>query len=400
MTEGWLDIIGMGDDGIASLLPTARARLDAAEVVIASDRLHDHVPDLTAERISWPSPFTALIDRLTQMRGRKVAVLATGDPLWYSVGARIGREFDISELRYHPQISAFQLACARLGWSLPDVETLTAHGRPTEQILPFVAPGACLLVLTAGPDTPGQVARLLTDRGYGPSVMTALSHLGGPREAQVSALASGWKMEVPAFHILAVECVADAGAQVIGRNPGLPDHLFENDGLITKREVRAVTLAKLMPQRGALLWDVGAGCGSVGIEWMRAAPDARAIGVEPREDRRAMAMDNALALGVPKFDVVLGHAPDVLADLPAPDAVFIGGGLSEPVADLALDMLKPLGRLVANAVTLESEAVLFALHARLGGEMTRLSIARARPVGRMTGWGPMMPVTQWSLLKR
>lgn len=396
----WLDIIGMGDDGMASLLPGARARLEAAEVIVASQRLHDLSAGLDAERMTWPSPFDALIGALRKVRGRRVAVLATGDPLWYSVGARIGREIDPAEIRYHPQLSAFQLACARLGWSLPDVETLTAHGRPPEQILPFVAPGAQLLVLTAGSDTPGQIAGLLTDRGYGDSVLTVLAHLGGAGESRISGLASGWARDVPAFHTLAIECVADRNAQVTSRAPGLPDDLFHHDGKITKREVRAVTLSRLMPHRGALLWDIGAGCGSIGIEWMRAARDARAIGIEPRPDRRDIAMENAMALGVPKLDVVLGHAPETLADLPAPDAVFIGGGLSDAVAEASLEALRPLGRLVANAVTLESEAVLLALYARFGGDLTRIAVSRARPVGGLTGWGSLMPVTQWSLLKR
>lgn len=400
MTGAWLDIIGMGDDGAASLLPAARDRLMAAEVVIASSRLHDRLPDLSAERIAWPTPFDALIDRLRGLRGRRVVVLATGDPLWFSVGDRIAQAFDLSELRIHPQVSAFQLACARLGWPLAEVETLTAHGRAPERILPFVASGARLLVLTADGGTPAHVARLLTDRGYGSSVLTVLAHMGGPAETRATGLASGWARVVPDFHVLAVDCVADPDAQITSRAPGLSDDMFHHDGKITKREVRAITVAKLMPQRGALLWDIGAGCGSVGIEWMRAATDARAIGIETREDRRDMAQDNAIALGVPGFDMVLGRAPAVLADLPPPDAVFIGGGLSDAVADAALAALKPLGRLVANAVTLQSETVLAGLHARLGGELTRIAVARARPVGGMTGWGPLMPVTQWSLIKR
>lgn len=400
MTGPWLDIIGVGDDGADSLLPAARARLAAAEVVIASARLHDRLPDLAAERIAWPTPFDALIDRLRALRGRRVAVLATGDPLWFSVGDRIAQAFDLSDLRISPQVSAFQLACARLGWSMSDVETLTAHGRAPERILPFVAPGARLLVLTADGRTPAQVARLLADRRYGSSVLTVLAHMGGSAESRATGLASGWARQVPDFHVLAVDCVADADAQITSRAPGLSDDLFHHDGKITKREVRAITLAKLMPQRGALLWDIGAGCGSVGIEWMRAAMDARAIGIEVRADRRDMALENALALGVPDFDMVLGRAPAVLADLPPPDAVFIGGGLSDTVADAALAALKPLGRLVVNAVTLESETVLSGLHARHGGELTRIAVARARPVGGMTGWGPLMPVTQWSLIKR
>ncbi|MEV8467388.1 precorrin-6y C5,15-methyltransferase (decarboxylating) subunit CbiE [Fluviibacterium sp. DFM31] len=400
MVGKWLDIIGIGDDGMASLLPAARDRLQSAEHVFASDRLHGLTPDLSAERHSWPSPFSALIGDLTALRGKKVAVLATGDPLWFSVGARIGRDIDPAEIRYHPQLSAFQLACARLGWSLADVETLTAHGRPTEQILPFVGPDQRLLVLTADGETPARIAGLLSERGYGGSVLTVLAHMGGDAEQRITGLASGWTQRVPDFHTLAIECIADENAQMLARTPGLPDDVFEHDGKMTKREVRALTLAKLMPKRGALLWDIGCGCGSVAIEWMRAARDARAIGLDPNPDRRAMAAANALALGVPKLDLIDATAPEGLADLPDPDAVFIGGGLSEDTAEVALMALKPLGRLVANAVTLESEAQLIRLHARFGGELTRLSVARARPVGRLTGWDSFMPVTQWSLLKR
>ncbi|MCA8884829.1 MAG: precorrin-6y C5,15-methyltransferase (decarboxylating) subunit CbiE, partial [Rhodobacteraceae bacterium] len=255
MIGKWLDIIGMGADGIDSLLPAARERLLAAEVIVASDRLHALTESLTAERISWPSPFSALIEQLTALRGRKVVVLATGDPLWFSVGARIGRDFDLAEIRYHPQISAFQLACARLGWAMADVETLTAHGRPPEQILPFIAPGQQLLVLTSDGRTPQRIARLLSERGYGSSVLTVLANMGAGDEKRFTGLASGWTQTVPDFHTLAIECQADDGAQILARTPGLPDDLFAHDGMLTKREVRALTVSKLMPQRGALLWD-------------------------------------------------------------------------------------------------------------------------------------------------
>ena len=397
----WIDLIGLGDDGVTGLRPAARAALDAAEVIFASPRLMGFVAaDHPAERVLWPSPFSALIERLQGLSGRRVAVLATGDPLWFSIGARIGREIDPAQIRYHPQLSAFQLAAARMGWSLADVETVTACGRPPEQILPVVAPGARLLVLTSDRHTPGQVARLLTDRGYGPSVLTVLGHMDGAAESRTIGIASGWAREVPDFHTLAVECVADPEAQLAGRVPGLPDAMFRHDGQITKREVRAVTLAKLIPQRGALLWDIGAGCGSVAIEWMRAAPDARAIALEPVAERRAFAWENALALGVPKLDLIDGAAPAALEGLPPPDAVFIGGGLTRETAARALAALKPLGRLVANAVTLESAALLADLAAAEGGELTRIAVERAVPVGRKRGWKPFMAVTQWSLVKR
>lgn len=398
----WIDLIGMGADGVDSLAPSARAALESAETVFGSERLLGLLPGDGAggERVPWPRPFQALTGRLQALQGRPVAVLATGDPLWFSVGTQILRDLGPDAVRVHPQVSAFQLACARLGWPIAEVETLTVHGRPVEQILPAIGPGARLLVLSGDGETPAAVARLLTDRGYGPSVLTALSEMGGPAEARQSGLASGWARVVPGFHLLAVECVADDGAQVATRAPGLADDVYNHDGQITKREVRAVTLAKLMPQPGALLWDVGAGCGSVGIEWMRAARDARAIGIDPDDRRRSMAAENARALGVPGLDLIAGLAPDVFDELPRPDAVFLGGGLRPGVAEAALAALKPLGRLVANGVTLETEAALIALHTRLGGELTRISVARARPVGGRTGWGQMMPVTQWSVLKR
>ena len=395
----WLQVMGIGEDGMAGLAPAARAALEAAEVIVGGDRHHRLSDAVTAERVAWPHPFDALTDRLRAMRGRRVVVLATGDPLWFSVGARLARALGPGAIAFHPQIGAFQLAACRMGWSLADVETLTAHGRPAAGIVPFVAPGRRLLILAAGAGTPGEVARLLAERGYGGSRMTALSAMGGPDEARAEGTAGGWGPGVPDFHTLAVECVAGPGAVVHGAT-GLPDEAFVHDGTMTKSEVRAVTLSRLMPMRGALLWDVGMGCGSVAVEWMRAARDARAVGVEPRADRRAMAAANAQALGAPRLEIREGRAPEALGDLEPPDAVFLGGGLSEAVARACWEALRPFGRLVANAVTLESEAALMALHDRLGGDLVRLSVCRAEPVGGKRGWRPAMPVTQWSAVKR
>ena len=287
-----------------------------------------------------------------------------------------------------------------MGWSLPDVETLTVHGRPVEQMIAFIQPDARLLVLTTGADTPGQIARFLTERGFGGSRMTVLAAMGGKDEARFDGVAESWAHVVPAFNTLAVECIAAPDAALLPRVPGLADDLFQSDGTMTKQEVRAATLAKLMPMRGALLWDIGCGCGSVAIEWMRAARYARAVGIEPRADRRAMAAANALALGAPKLELIDGMVPQALEGLDAPDAIFIGGGLSRETFDAAWAALRPLGRLVANAVTLESEAELIALHKVHGGDLVKLSVHRAEPVGRLTGWRPLMPVTQWSLVKR
>ena len=400
MSDPWLHIVGIGEDGMEGLVPATRAAVEAAEIIIGGDRHHALTQSITAERLAWPHPFDALISTIEGLRGRRVVILATGDPLWFSVGARIGRALDPSEIIYHPQLSAFQLAAARMGWSLPDVETLTVHGRPVEQMIAFIQPDARLLVLTTGAETPAQIAAFLTQRGFGGSQMTVLAAMGGKDEARFDGTAESWDHDVPAFNTLAVECIAAPDAALLPRVPGLADSLFQSDGTMTKQEVRAATVAKLMPMRGALLWDIGTGCGSVAIEWMRAARYARAIGIEPRADRRAMAAANALALGAPKLELIDGTVPEALDGLAAPDAIFIGGGLSRATFEAAWAALRPLGRLVANAVTLESEAELIALHKIYGGDLVKLSIHRAEPVGRMTGWRPSMPVTQWSLVKR
>jgi precorrin-6Y C5,15-methyltransferase (decarboxylating) len=382
------------------LVPATRAVVEAAEVIVGGDRHHTLAENIHAERLAWPSPFDALIQTIEELRGRRVVILATGDPLWFSVGARIGRSIDPTQIVYHPQLSAFQLAAARMGWSLPDVETLTVHGRPVAQMIAFIQPDARLLVLTTGAETPAQIAQFLTERGFGASRMTVLAAMGGKDEARFDGTADGWDHVVPAFNTLAVECVAAPDAALLPRVPGLADALFQSDGTMTKQEVRAATVAKLMPMRGALLWDIGTGCGSVAIEWMRAARYARAIGIEPRADRRAMAAANALALGAPKLVLIEGTVPQALDGLDAPDAIFIGGGLSRETFNAAWAALRPLGRLVANAVTLESEAELIALHKEHGGDLVKISTHRAEPVGRLTGWRPSMPVTQWSLVKR
>jgi precorrin-6Y C5,15-methyltransferase (decarboxylating) len=382
------------------LTPATRAVVEAADVIIGGKRHHALAANRHAEQIAWPSPFDAMIETINGLRGRRAVILVTGDPLWFSVGARIGRAIDPAEIIYHPQLSAFQLAAARMGWSLPDVETLTVHGRPVEQMIAFIQPDARLLVLTTGAETPGQIAAFLTARGFGKSHMSVLAAMGGKDEARFDGLAENWDHTVPAFNTLAVECVAAPDCALLPRVPGLADSLFQSDGTMTKQEIRAATVAKLMPMRGALLWDIGTGCGSVAIEWMRAARYARAIGVEPRADRRAMAAANALALGAPKLALVDGSVPDALAGLDAPDAIFIGGGLSVETFTAAWAALRPLGRLVATAVTLESEAGLIALYKEHGGDLVKIATHRAEPVGRLTGWRPAMPVTQWSLVKR
>jgi precorrin-6Y C5,15-methyltransferase (decarboxylating) len=396
----WLHIVGIGEDGLDGLTPSARTIVEASDVIIGGSRHHLFVEGMTAERIVWPSPFDALIDTLNGYKGRRVVVLATGDPLWYSVGSRIGRSIPPNEIVYHPHLSAFQLAAARMGWSMADIETLTVHGRPVEQMIAFIQPDQRLLILTTGANTPAQIAAFLVDRGFGQSRMTVLAAMGGKDELWFEGTAEGWGHEVPAFNTLAVECIAAPDAALLPRVPGLADEIFHHDGTMTKQEVRAATLAKLMPMRGALLWDVGCGCGSVAVEWMRVVRYSHAIGIEPRDDRRVLAAQNAAALGVPKLELIDGSVPEALSGLKAPDAIFVGGGLSRETFDVCWGALRPLGRFVCNAVTLESEALLMALHKEHGGQLVKLQVNHAGPVGNLTGWRPLMPVTQWSLVKR
>jgi precorrin-6B C5,15-methyltransferase / cobalt-precorrin-6B C5,C15-methyltransferase len=399
----WLSIVGIGEDGLDSLSPVARTLIDTAQVLIGGKRHLAMLPPARGgnkcERIPWPTPFSALAERIPEMRDRRVCVLATGDPMFYGVGATLSRRVPPNELTIIPSVSAATLAAARLKWPLERVATINMQGRPLEQLSLFVHPGARLLILSKDLTTPAAVAEWLTARGFGDSRLTAMGHMGGRRETRAEGTAREFTGTVPDFHTLAVECVAGPKASWHPRNAGLPDDSYEHDGLLTKREFRALALAKLMPHPGALLWDIGAGCGSIGIEWLRAAPLARAIALEPNVDRRAIAARNATALGATELEIRESAAPDGLASLPAPDAIFIGGGLSEATIEAATEKLKPGGRLVAHVVTLESEAMLLAAHARHGGELVRLSVSRAEPIGDRSGWKPAIPIVQWAWRK-
>jgi precorrin-6Y C5,15-methyltransferase (decarboxylating) len=303
-------------------------------------------------------------------------------------------------VRVLPAPSSVSLACARLGWAVEETEVVTLVGRPVELLHPHVQPGRRLLVLGSDGGTPAQVAALLAARGYGQSSVTVLGGLGGPDEEVRTGTAATWSQPAPALVVTAVECRADRGTVPLPTTPGLPDGAYESDGQLTRSEVRAVTLSRLAAVPGQLLWDVGAGSGSIGIEWMRAHPTCRAVAVEASAERAERIARNAARLGVPYLRVVHGHAPDVLPRLGAPDAVFVGGGLTTPLlVDACWDALPPGGRLVANAVTVESEAVLAQWHARVGGELVRVGVQRAEPVGSFTGWKPAMPVTIWSVTR-
>lgn len=349
----------------------------------------------------WPSPFERGIEEVLAQRGEDICVLASGDPLLYGVGSVLSRHVDARDMLVVPAPSAFSLAAARLGWALPEISLLSLHGRALDLVRPHLQPGARVLALTSDGDGPAVLARLLVEIGFGPSRLTVLEALGGPRERVRSTTAADFDLgSVDPLNTVAVEVVAAPGARVIACAPGLPDDLFEHDGQITKREVRALTISALAPRRGELLWDIGAGAGSVAIEWMLADPSLRAIAIEARPDRAARIGRNAASFGVPGLVVVEGAAPAALEGLSPPDAVFVGGGAGEPgLLDRATVLLPPGGRLVVHAVTLETEALLLTRHGAAGGELIRIAIARAGAIGARRGWRPALPVTQWVWVK-
>jgi precorrin-6B C5,15-methyltransferase / cobalt-precorrin-6B C5,C15-methyltransferase len=394
----WLSIVGIGEDGVEGLGAAARGLIGAAEIVFGGRRhLALAAPLIRGASRPWPSPFDGVADEVLQHRGRQVCVLASGDPFHFGVGAVLVRKIDASEMNVIPAPSAFSLAAARLGWPLPHTVLLSVHGRTLDLVRPHLQPGACILALTSDGEGPAALAKLLAEIGFGASRLTVLEAVGGSHERIRTTGAKEYSLGVvDPLNTVAIEVESSPGARVLARTSGLADHLFEHDGQITKREVRAVTLSSLAPCRGELLWDIGAGSGSVAVEWMLADPSMRAIAVERHADRAARIRRNAAAFGVPGLDVVDGAAPAVLSHLSTPDAVFVGGGATDAgVLDTAARALRPSGRLVVNAVTLETEALLLARHAALGGELIRIAIARADAVGQMTGWRPAMPITQW-----
>ncbi len=395
--DKWLAVVGIGEDGIDGLSPAARALLAQAELVVGGRRHLALAGDLAAETFAWPSPIEGALDMIEARRGRPVCVLASGDPFFFGVGTMLMRRFSPGETLCLPAPSAFALAAARLGWSQQDCVALSLHGRPLEAILPHLQPGARILALSWDEATPAKLAALLTARGMGRSGVTVCEAMGGPRERIRSSEAKSFALEnVAALNTIALDVIADRDAKILPRAPGLPDDWFEHDGQITKRDIRAVTLSALAPRRGETLWDVGAGSGSIAIEWMLADPANRAVAIEANPERAARAARNALNLGVPALEVVTGTAPRAFRDLGTPDAIFIGGGASAPGAiEAAAAALRPGGRLVVNAVTLETQALLVEERAKRGGDLVQIAVAQAEPVGRFTGWRAAMPIVQW-----
>ncbi|TJZ50084.1 precorrin-6y C5,15-methyltransferase (decarboxylating) subunit CbiE [Streptomyces piniterrae] len=416
-----LTVVGIGADGWHGLPAASRHALREAEVLIGGPRQLALLPDECAgERVAWPSPLRpAVPGLLTTHAGRRICVLASGDPMFYGIGRtlvetmaneadeplmnapRVNAPQAPALLRILPHPSSVSYACARLGWPVEDTEVVTLVGRPAENLVAALHDGRRLLVLSAGAGTPAEVAALLRAHGFGPTRMRVLEQLGGDRESTAEGTAADWA-HPPAdpLNVIALDCVREPGALRLSAVPGLPDAAYEHDGQLTKRHVRAATLAALAPAPGELLWDIGGGSGSIAIEWLRAHRSCRAVSVERDPVRAERIGRNARTLGVPSLRVVQGPAPASLDGLPTPDAVFIGGGLTaHGLLAKCWEALPPGGRIVANTVTLESEALLADWYRRHGGELVRLAVAHAVPVGGFTGWRQAMPVTQWAAVK-
>lgn len=392
----WLSIIGMGEDGAEGLSAAAHTLIARAELIIGGVRHLALIGDVNAQKLVWPSPLTDALPALLARRGKPVVVLASGDPFYYGVGELLSRHISKTEIFCLPAPSAFALVAARLKWSQQDCACLSLHGRAFERMIPFLQPRRRFIALSWDETTPARLAKHLAQNGMEESQIHVLEHMGGPNEKMRSTKAKDFNLtDIATLNTLAVEIVANASARIIPRAAGLPDDWFENDGQLTKRDIRAITLSALAPRRGELLWDIGAGAGSVSIEWMLSDSANRAIAIEKHPERAARIARNALSLGAPDLAIVTANAPECLEGLEQPDAIFIGGGANEPTLAAAWSALPVHGRLIINAVTLETQGLLAQHYAREGGELIEINIARARPVGRFHGLEPAMAVLQW-----
>ncbi|NMX94071.1 MULTISPECIES: precorrin-6y C5,15-methyltransferase (decarboxylating) subunit CbiE [unclassified Pseudomonas] len=396
----WLTVVGIGEDGFKGLGRNARHALLLASRIIGGQRQLDLLPAcIRGERQLWPSPFS--LEPLLARRFEPICVLASGDPMFYGVGASLARQVAADELLILPAPSSVSLAAARLGWPLQDVVTLSVVARPVAALNAHLASGVRLLVLSNDGQSPAAIAALLRNSGFGPSRLSVFEHLGGSAERRIDGNAESWQdPPIAALNLIAIDCLADADTPRLSRLAGLPDAAFKHDGQLTKRDVRAMTLARLAPTPGELLWDVGAGSGSIGIEWMRAHPSCRALAIEADAGRQQLIEHNRDALGVPGLQLIRGNAPQSLAGLEAPDAIFIGGGVTrDGVLDTCWQHLRPGGRLVANAVTLQSEMTLMNWRAQHGGELTRIHVAQAQPLGEFDTWRQALPITLLEVIK-
>ena len=404
--SAWLNIVGIGAGGPQDLPSPARALIANAELLVGGERHLSMADNKTARKLAWEFPLDGIVNEIRDARDQRVVVLATGDPMSFGIGSTLVRYFTPAEMTILPAPGAFSLAAARMAWPLHACTCLTLHGRPLELLNHHLLPDRRLLILSHDGTTPGQVAETLCRAGFGPSRLTVFENMGVENASVRTGTADSWDAaDIENLNTIAVECQAGPAARFYAPVAGLPNEAFLHDGQLTKRIVRAATMSALAPLPGQHLWDLGAGCGSVAIEWLRAAQNsqgqgARASAVERVPSRSIRIAQNACRLGVPFLNIVTAEIVSALPDLNDPDAVFLGGGASrDGVIETVWERLGTGGRLVANVVTLEGERALLEAHARLGGELTRIAVSHAKPVGGLTGWRPAMPVTQWSVVK-
>lgn len=394
----WLTIVGWGESGISGLSAASRRALDEADLIYGARRHLSVLPAMNTEVREWPVPFAEGIPPLLVERGRRVVMLVSGDPFWFGAGATLSRHLSRDEWEALPSPSTFSLAASRLGWSLEDCTCLGLHAKPLNRIRPNVQPGRRLLVLVRDGGAVAELANKLSQWGFGHTTMHVLESLGGERERVRSAAADG-ELPLDIAHPVAVGLAIRGTGAAIPLTPGLPDHFFQHDGQITKQSIRAMTLSALAPKAGERLWDIGTGSGSVAIEWLLVHPQNQAVAFERSPERAARARHNAEVLGVDWLNVIEGAVPAVLSEQPLPDAVFIGGGLSDNLLATLWERLPSGTRLVANAVTLESETLLAQWQASRGGELLRLELSHAAPIGTRRGWKGSYPIVQWRVTR-
>lgn len=395
MSDPWITIIGIGEDGLAGLSDASCEALRRAEIIFGGPR-HLTLVDAKNRGRAWPVPFS--IDPVLAEKGRAIVILASGDPFWHGAGGSLSRALSPQDWTCHPAASTFSLAASRLGWPIEESFCFGLHAAPFERILPVLSRGQKIICLMRDGAAVGAMAAWLTQRGFGPARLSVLEALGGPAERLRTVTADGFNL-ADVTHPVAV-AIDVQGAKGLPRASGLPDDLFATDGVMTKRPIRALTLSALAPRPGEVLWDLGAGSGSIAVEWCLAAPGTTALAVELRADRAAYIRQNAQAFGLGhRLSVVETDWPEGLAALPRPDAVFIGGGVDSPGLETVWGLIHAGTRLVINAVTIESEMLLAGWHRHRGGDLYRFDVARATPIGQMLGWTPSRPVMQWSVVK-
>jgi precorrin-6B C5,15-methyltransferase / cobalt-precorrin-6B C5,C15-methyltransferase len=394
-----IEVIGLTARGWSDLSERPRAMIQDADVVLGSPRHLDLIPSFPGQqRRSYPSPLRdSLPTLLREVAGRRVIALASGDPLLAGIGSTLIEMLGAAAVRIHPAVSSAALARARMGWAEESTQLVRLRGGDLEVVRRFLFGGRRLIILSRDADSSAAVAQLLVDEGYGDSMITVLGDLGAESESRTDAIARNWQGDAPALNVVCVSCAGSGRAASLA--PGLPDDAFDHDGQLTKRDLRASALARLMPRPGELLWDVGAGAGSIGIEWLRSDPGCRAIAIEHNLDRVKRIRGNAEALGVPSHEVLQAEAPAVLASLPRPNAVFVGGGATTETLEYSWYALQPGGRLVVHAVTQETEMIMIDCWKRHGGELSRISVEHLEPIGRYHGWHPARAVVQWSAVK-